>query len=555
MAAWRLRLSLAAGAGMVLALLPAHGAGAASAATALNCSNSRLACTEVYDSEAVFGEDQYVGHDEPSVLFYSERPGSGNQNHYLLQLPKDPPTLPNGTDSGGTFNFQLHPAFWFGMAMCDTESSPNFTKQCTPDSDANIFDSTDPTSERYIGKHPGTAFMEMQFYPPGWMQWPAGNSCDVTRWCAALNIDSLSRDENTLVPNNKACVNDPFIGVEPVNFAFITKNGKAATPASPLNRARFNLDPAKDLFMNSGDRLSVDMFDTSEGFRVEIRDLTTHRQGSMTASIANGFAQVLYQPNGTQCNARPFTFHPMYSTSSEHTRVPWAAHSYNIAFSDEIGHFEYCSVVNTTNGTCTVAAGRDSGAAPDSDDVGCFAVSQLPAGSVPVAGCQDGAGDSDFDGPEYFNNWPGTLTNAGLDRKLHAQPIRFTSPTTGGHQFERAAFEADLPRIEFGTSPACDRITGANCVNPPVGAGFYPFYSTHGAAGQDEGGCNWQLGGALIPGTTNTFGGSSATEYGALLQLGYPGGPNFTPRFRFNDFRQVLASNPCQSSGSMDGGD
>jgi hypothetical protein len=44
----------------------------------------------------------------------------------------------------------------------------------------------------------------------------------------------------------------------------------------------------------------------------------------------------------------------MYSTSSEHTRVPWAAHSYNVAFSDEIGHFEYCSAVDA-NGNCIQA--------------------------------------------------------------------------------------------------------------------------------------------------------------------------------------------------------
>jgi hypothetical protein len=344
-------------------------------------------------------------------------------------------------------------------------------------------------------------------------------------------------------------VNDPFIGIEPVNFAFITRNGRAATPASPLNPARFNVDPAADLFMKSGDRLSVDMFDTPDGFRVVISDLTTGERGSMTASLANGFAQVLFQPKATQCNARPYAFHPMYSTSSEHTRVPWAAHSYNIAFSDEIGHFEYCKVVNTADGTCSVPAGRDSGRAPDADDVGCFAVSQLPPGSVPIAGCQ--GTDVDFDGPEYFNNWPGTLTNPGLDRKLHAQPIRFTSPTTGGAQFERVAFEADLPRIEFATTPACNRVTGANCVNPPVGAGFYPFYTTHGGGQQGDSACNWQFGGGLIPGTTNTFGGSSTTEYGALLRLAYPGGPNFTPRFRFNDFRQVLGSNPCQSFDSI----
>src|SRR5690349_2873491 len=119
MRAWWLRMGLGACAGLVLAFVPAQGTMATSRTTGLDCAVRSQACAEVYDSEAVFGQDVYVGHDEPSNLFYSSTPGSGNRNSYLLQLPKDPPTLPNGTDSGGTFNFQLHPAFWFGMAMCD----------------------------------------------------------------------------------------------------------------------------------------------------------------------------------------------------------------------------------------------------------------------------------------------------------------------------------------------------------------------------------------------------------------------------------------------------
>src|SRR4051794_26562247 len=35
----------------------------------IDCAAGRAICTEVYDSEAVFGEDHYVGHDEPSLLF------------------------------------------------------------------------------------------------------------------------------------------------------------------------------------------------------------------------------------------------------------------------------------------------------------------------------------------------------------------------------------------------------------------------------------------------------------------------------------------------------
>jgi hypothetical protein len=555
---WRLRLAVGAALGLVAVLTPVDPAAAASGQRAgVNCARDAAICTEVFDSEAVFGEGVYVGHDEPSALFYSARPGSGNDNTYLLRLPKDPPVHPNGTDSGGTFNFQLHPAFWFGMAMCDTQSSPNFTNTCTPDSDGNIFDSTDPNSPTYIGKHPGTAFMEMQFYPPGWMQWPAalfnpgGSSCDTTRWCAAMNIDSLSRNENTLVPNNAACVNNPFIGLEPINFAFITKDGRSQAPASPVNStlATWTPDPNRDLFMSSGDLLSVRLHDTGAGFRVDIHDLTSHQSGSMTASIANGFGQVNYRPNDTTCTGTPYAFHPMYSTTSERTRVIWAAHSYNVAFSDEIGHFEYCAKVDTSAGTCTVPAGNDAGspddpANPNFDDFGCFAASQLPPGAVQVTGCT--GSDADFDGPEYFDNWPGTLTDVALDRQLHAQPITFTSPTSRGHGFERVAFETDLPRIE----PTCSRLTGAGCVNPPPGTAFYPFYTTGGT----EDRCVWQLGGAHIPGTQETFGGTSTTAYGSLLTLAYPGGPNFTPRFRINDFRNVLPNNPC-ASGEGGGGD
>ena len=80
-------------------------------------------------------EGKYTGHDEPALLFYSDEPGSGNNQIYLIKLPKDPPNLPTQDGKGGTFNFELHPAFWFGMAICDSESFPNFTKTCKPDTD------------------------------------------------------------------------------------------------------------------------------------------------------------------------------------------------------------------------------------------------------------------------------------------------------------------------------------------------------------------------------------------------------------------------------------
>jgi hypothetical protein len=487
-------------------------------------------------------EGEYVGHDEPSLLFYSNRPGAGNNNVYRLTLPTDPPILPRQDGTGGTFNFQLRPAFWFGMAMCDSQSAPNPGLPCAPDTDANIFDGANPATADYIGHHPGAAFMEMQFYPPGWVGWPAGVSCDPTRWCAALNIDSFSVNMNTGVPNNANCL--ALTGIEPVNFAFITKNGLPHAPANPVDSTigTFTPNPATDLFMNSGDTLTVDMHDTAHGFQVVIHDLTTGQSGSMTASAANSFGQVQYAPDSADCNNIPYDFHPMYSTSSEHTRVPWAAHSYNVAFSDEIGHFEYCADTPGGGGPCTSAGATDPGGV-DADDNFCFRAAESLR--IPISGCIDS--DGDFDGPEYGLNWPGTFTNPGLDAQYHSRPVAFAGPVfNGGQSYSRVAFETDLPAIES----TCNVFTGAGCTDPPPGATFYPIYSTRNSAGSSapasdglSARCLWQLGGPYIPGTKNTFGGTAAAEYGPLLSLTYPdaGGP----QHYILDFRQVLSNNPC----------
>ena len=323
-----------------------------------------------------------------------------------------------------------------------------------------------------------------------------------------------------------------------MNFAFITKNGKPQAPPDPTKAtlATYTPNSGQDLFMNPGDLLSVKLHDTRAGFQVDIRDLTTHQTGAMTASAANGFGQVLYRPGSTACNAAPCTWHPMYSTSSPDTRVVWAEHSYNVAYSDEIGHFEYCNTVDPATGNCTSAGVTESNGQTDGDDFGCFdgATQSL---LVNVSGCI--ASDGDFDGPEYAASGWAPSPNT-------PQPVAFTSPTFNrGKRYSQVAFEADLPRIEdptFSPNNSCDRSTGAGCVNPPNGASFYPIFSTtrsilHGA-------CTWQEGGGNIPGTSRNFGGTAKAEYGPLLKLDYPTSPTtFTQRY--NDFRQILRNNPC----------
>lgn len=513
----------------------AHAAPATSNHAHIDCSKGAITCSEVWDSEAVFGKDKYVGHDEPSTLFYSNQPGSGNQMRYTLVLPKDPSPA-NPTERGKSFNFQLHPAFWFGMAMCDTQSYPELLSTCTPDSDKNIVDPA------ISPRHPGTAFMEMQFYPPGWAPWPAGNSCDATKWCAAFNIDSLSINPVTGQLQNPTCA--AKAGLEYVNFAFITKSGhpQLASPPNPVNSTinTFTPNPAADLFMNSGDTIIVTMHDTTHGLQIALDDKSTGQSGSMTSSAANGFGQVKFAPSGTTCKNIPYDFHPMYSTSSEKTRVPWAAHSYNIAFADETGHFDFCTAV-TSSGTCSGNEGIAGDREPtDGDDLGCFPASASTL--VKVSGCI--GTNTGFDGVPYHPLWPDGNTT------LRPTPIKFSSPLTGSGynvNYQRFAFEADLPRIEDPT--VCDRFTGVGCTlipttdDPAIGgsgnepAAFYPFFSISNG----NQGCLWRLGNHQ-PASANDF--HQNQQYGTLLNLTYTNTGGM-PTTRYNDFRQVFSSNPC----------
>ena len=551
----------------LLALLALGYTSAGSGATsslrqALDCDEGGPLCAEVMDSIGYNGH--YTGHDEPALLFYSDTAGSGNHMTHLLRLPKDPPTLPTQDGKGGTFNFQLHPAFWVSVALCDDQSNPNPGGSrvspnipCTPDSDVNIFDSSDPADSHFIGKHPGSGFMEMQFYPPAWI-----NGCgSPTQWCSALVTFGLSTNANTGQTNNASCL--AISGQEYANFAFITLSGTPVGPPSPLlaNNATFTLTPDV-LFYNPGDWLRITLEDTAHGLKITIKDVTTGQEGSMTASAANGFASVLFDPAGNcatpaalAAHNLPTDFHPMYATSSEHTRVPWAAHSYNVSFTDEIGHFEYCNAVNVQGGICTSdgVGDADNGLpAGAEDDFGCFdAAFNASLGFLAIGGCT--FTDFDFDGVPYKLVWPGTFKDVAHDRSLHAQPVQFKSPVFfdddgNARNYNRVAFEADLPRIEGNTNPPCQRHIanpadpnpGQDCVNPPKGADFYPIYTLRHAGEA----CLWQLGGAHLPGTTNTFGGSSTTEYGPLLALAYPI-PGPAVSLRFNDFRRILSENPC----------
>jgi hypothetical protein len=252
----------------------------------------------------------------------------------------------------------------------------------------------------------------------------------------------------------------------------------------------------------------------------------------------------------------------MYSTSSEQTRVIWAAHTYNVGFSDEIGHFENCEGpnpipatpfgVDANNNPITCPTGNTEGfgsntSPTDGDDAFCFPGSE--AMRININGCT--ATNNGFDSLGYQPVWPDGNT------ALHPEPFLFSSPLTGPGdtvQYSRTAFEADIPRIEGGTC----RFTGVGCTQLPTTdkgtpVAFYPFFSAFqdGVPGeQGDNGCMWGFGNNL-PGATTNFGGNP--QYGSLLAQNYlrvGGGGAIT--VRYNDFRQIIP-NPCPAAENRQG--
>ena len=498
-----------------------------------------------------YDNGHYVGHDEPSVKFISSIPGSGNTMTYDMRLPKDPKRRP--TTSGSVTDYEeLSIAPWFGLPICDPKSYPQ--NPCTADSDTNT-GLNGPADA-------GSAFMELQFYPPGWTPFTDFGSCSATKYCSALNIDSLECTFAFATCNNNC--------IEPVNFSFLQTNGvPPGSPAPQDPSAATFLGNARTLRMNPGDVLKVSISDPPGGFTTTVHDLTTGQTGTMQASAANGFANT----NIADCSGTPSTFHAEYSTARKQNQVPWAALEGGVLMQQEIGHFESCNTVTHTEGfttsytngssysdprvaqTCSggpesptatgegpcdpgtgvcqhaMAQGSSgpvacpsnnftSGAACEYSDGYC-----VPKGTRAVtingkaaketarhAGCfqnQFENGDVDFDGNSYLRDWPD-----GSAR--HPQAFRYIGPFTGGGKsYAQIQYETDIAASEG----LCNVSTGTGCTAKPAGAQFYPFWSINGRQRMRgifsaRGVCVWNFG--------NDIAGITRHDFGKDMQYGTP---------------------------------
>jgi len=503
-------------------------------------------CTDpikILNGKATRFEDNehYIGHDEPSVKFISSTPGSGNTMTYAMKLPRDPKAPP--TANGSVVDYaQLSPAPWFGLPICYGNSYPQ--NPCTPDSDTNSGLISDPNAA-------GSAFMELQFYPPGFTPaWTDNISCDATKWCAAMTIDSLECTFNFATCNSNC--------EEPVNFAFMQTNGVPAGPPSPqlANVSTFTPN-GSTLMLNPGDVIVTSISDPAQGFTAVVRDLTTHQTGFMTASAANGFMHT----NIADCSGTPFTFHAEYNTAQQQNQVPWAALEGGVLMQQEIGHGESCNSVSnqlpainpsggtgysdpsafqtcvggsegpnaTGEGPCNMTTGVcqnvttqgpngpvacptnnfASGALCEFSDGYCFPkgartafINGSPVTEVSrVAECNQERtqnGDLDFEGQTYLPDWPNGSPNFPTS-------FQYVGPfQKNGKPYPQVQFETDAAASEN----LCNVGTGVGCTAPPIGAKFYPFWSLSplfSALGSYTSQCVWNFGNDQ-PNTVQDFG-------------------------------------------------
>jgi len=248
-----------------------------------------------------------------------------------------PASDPVPTQSGTSVaNFELYVALWMGLDLCDPNSNP--FGSCVPNSDSN-----NPATA-------GSAFLELQFYPPGL-------NLSSTKWSVRLHINTFQNNTPTQIMNCE----------EPTTEAYVTTNGMVSGTA---------------LLMNTGDTIVVTIHDTANGLETDVDDVTTATTGFMVASAANGF---LHNANLTDCTTTGFDFHPMFQTAAPGQVVPWATLAPNVAFDFEIGHFELCG----DSACMTLPDG-------DSDDVSCGTVRG-------IGGCF--GSDLDHDGTPYLADW------------------------------------------------------------------------------------------------------------------------------------------------------
>jgi hypothetical protein len=446
-----------------------------------------------------YDNGHYIGHDEPDATFESNAPGSGGDVDWTVTLGRDPVAAPGDAVPGKDVShwFELSPAPWFSMSLCDPNSYPQ--TPCTPNSDSNAPTCFGPNCTT-ANSGGGSAFLEMQLYPPNQPPFIDNESCDSSHWCAALTIDSAECTAGFAQCNTNC--------EEPLQFAFVQKNGIPTGPPAPQDATRATDIPNNEtLLMNPGDTIRIHLLDAparggGKAIEVVINDLTRHTRGFMQGSAANGFQTT----SMADCSGTPFNFQPEFNTAAPGNISSWTAIAADISTEFETGHFEPCTSLadqltenpfdpldqspnyNECSGPYESAGPPDSTTPESGGDALCYLAGATHPGyngpgtaTAPdlTTGCQDNVfsiGDLDFDGTPYWTEWP-----TGLFPNRYPGSFLEQFPTSNGHAYSKFFFQTDVALSEStcqGNTIGNGGGTSSGCTVPPPGPGnFYPYWT------------------------------------------------------------------------------
>ena len=174
-----------------------------------------------------YDNGHYIGHDEPDVTFLSNLAGLGQQRG----LDRDAGHGP-GRTADGLGSPEATSTHWFQLISRSVVVDVSVRRQLLPADPVHAQERCE-RAQRASGRLAALARSSVAVA----RSWRCSSirrasrhgstavGCDDTHWCSALTIDSLECTQN-FVQCNPQCE-------EPLNFAFIQRNGIPAGPPSP----------------------------------------------------------------------------------------------------------------------------------------------------------------------------------------------------------------------------------------------------------------------------------------------------------------------------------
>ena len=250
--------------------------------------------------------------------------------------------------------------------------------------------------------------------------------------------------------------------------------------------------------MSPGDRITIHMHDTSAGFRIDLIDVTTDQSGSMTASVANGFAHVLFTPDVEHLPVGAVRVPPRVQHREPAREHVVGAHvQRRLLRRDRALRALPRSWTRTSTAPSPAPTTRAASTRTTSTTSASRARTRCSSTSTVLL-----AVTTTSTGPRTRTTGRARSRTSNADqRSTRSRSVHAARLTNGGTRTtRRSPSRPTCPRSRPSDSqdnpPFCDRTTGANCVNPPPARSSTrstrPTYS--------NGTCTWQEGGPFIPG-------------------------------------------------------